>query len=340
MENTRLPREQVGGDGDEVFIAEAIQETPLRAPTLEEAITPRRPRVARPVVLFLLTCLSTFWVGATLWRPHIYGLLPGDDVLMPFRRAAAAHWQEGLIYMACLVGILLAHELGHYIATLLYRVPASLPHFIPMPLGPFGTMGAVIAMDGRRADRKQIFDIGIAGPLAGLAICIPVVVIGVLKLDLSQPASGGIMLDLPYVVKLFLEWTRPEVYSLLLQQGGVWLSQLNPFFMAGWFGLVVTAINMAPVSQLDGGHVIYTLFGRRSRWIARGFVLAAIVYVVFASAYVWSVMLLLVVLMGVDHPPTANDRAPLGAGRILLGAASLAIPLLCFPPRMLMFMGL
>jgi hypothetical protein len=339
MENTRLPREEVHAEGEDVYVAEAVQEAPVRAPTLEEAITPRRPRVARPVVLFLLTCLSTFWVGATLWRPHIYRMFPGDDVLMPFRRAATAHWQEGLIYMVCLTSILLAHEFGHYIATLIYRVPASLPHFIPFPLGPFGTMGAVIAMDGRRADRKQIFDIGIAGPLAGLAVCVPVVLIGVMKLDFTQSGSGGILLDLPYALQLFLEWVQPQGYALFERQGGVWISQLNPFFMAGWFGLLVTAINMAPVSQLDGGHVIYTLFGPRSRWIARGFVLAAVVYVVFASAYIWSVMLFLVVLMGVDHPPTANDAAPLGRARVVLGAVSLAIPILCFPPRMITLMG-
>ncbi len=341
MENTHPShREMRSATGEDVYIAQTVEESPLRAPTLEEAITPRRPRYVRPIILFLLTCLSTFWVGATLWRPSLYGYFPGDDPFMPFRRAAVTNWEEGLIYMVCLIGILLAHEMGHYVATVIYRVPASLPHFIPFPLGPFGTMGAVIAMDGRRADRRQIFDIGLAGPLAGLAICLPVALIGLLTLDFDRPQAGGAVLDLPYVLVLALDWLRPDSYEAYRQQGGVWVAQLNPYFMAGWFGLLVTAINMAPVSQLDGGHVIYTLFGPRGRWIARGFILFAVLYVVFASAYVWTVMLLLVTLMGIDHPPTANDRVPLGLGRAVLGAASLAIPFLCLPPRLITLVGM
>jgi membrane-associated protease RseP (regulator of RpoE activity) len=346
---SRAAQEEPGlSAGEDVYLAEPVG-APLRRPTLEEAITPRKPRVVRPVILFLLTCLSTFWVGATLWRPNLYfvnpetwpqGAFPGDEGFMPLRRAVVANWEEGLVYMLCVIGILLAHEMGHYVATLIYRVPASLPHFIPFPIQLFGTMGAVIAMDGRRADRKQIFDIGIAGPLAGLAICIPVAFIGAAKLDFDQPQSGGYVLDLPYLMVLFLSWTQPESLAGYQEQGGVWVSQLNPYFMAGWFGLVVTAINMAPVSQLDGGHVIYTLFGPKAKWIARAFVLFAVTYIVFAGAYVWAVMLFLVVLMGVDHPPTANDQAKLGWGRIVLGLASLSIPFLCFPPRMLTFVGM
>jgi membrane-associated protease RseP (regulator of RpoE activity) len=342
MESRTAHEESSLSAGEDVYIAETV-ETPLRPPTLEEAITPRKPRIARPLVLFVLTCLSTFFVGATLWRPNLYwpqGYFPGDDWLMPFRRAVLANWEEGLIYMLCVISILLAHEMGHYVATLFYRVPASLPHFIPFPVQLFGTMGAVIAMDGRRADRRQIFDIGIAGPLAGLAICIPVALVGAAKLDFAEPQSGGAVLDLPYLIVLFLSWTQPESLASYQEQGGVWVSQLNPYFMAGWFGLVVTAINMAPVSQLDGGHVIYTLFGPKARWLARSFVIFAVIYIVFAGAYVWAVMLFLIVLMGVDHPPTANDQAPLGWGRIILGLASLTIPFLCFPPRMLTFVGM
>jgi hypothetical protein len=170
-----------------------------------------------------------------------------------------------------------------------------------------------------------------------------VALVGVVQLDFHQPASGGAVLDLPYFLVLALDWLRPAGDGALESyqaQGGVWISQLNPYFMAGWFGLLVTAINMAPVSQLDGGHVVYTLFGPRGRWIGRAFILFAVLYVVFASAYFWSVMLLLVILMGVDHPPTANDQAPLGPGRILLGAASLAIPIFCFPPKLFTLVGL
>jgi membrane-associated protease RseP (regulator of RpoE activity) len=102
--------------------------------------------------------------------------------------------------------------------------------------------------------------------------------------------------------------------------------------MAGWVGLLITGLNMWPVSQLDGGHVVYALFGRRAHWIARGFVFAAILFVVLGDAMLWAPMLILVILMGTDHPRTANDNVPLSTGRRILGGISLLIPLLCFPP--------
>jgi hypothetical protein len=347
MENTQSSRENLtSAEPEDVYVAEAVTDRTTVERVAEVVLTPRRPRLVRPIILFLLTCLSTFWVGSTLWRPSLFGALPSsvapgaNDLFMPFRRAAVSHWEEGLIYMLCLIGILLAHEMGHYVATLIYRVPASLPHFIPFPLGPFGTMGAVIAMDGRQANRRQIFDIGLAGPLAGLAVCVPVAMVGVWQLDFNQPRAGGAMLDLPLILVWALQAMHPTGYEAFREQGGVWVSQLNPYFMAGWFGLLVTAINMAPVSQLDGGHVVYTLFGPRGRWIARGFVLFAVIYIVFANAYFWSVMLLLVILMGVDHPPTADDAVPLGRARVLLGAASLSIPILCLPPKLITLVGM
>ena len=104
--------------------------------------------------------------------------------------------------------------------------------------------------------------------------------------------------------------------------------------MAGWVGLLITGLNMLPVSQLDGGHVIYTLFGRRAHWIARGFMLAALgLFILFPPARTWLVMWFLVLLIGVDHPPTRDDTVKLGWFRTLLGVASLSIPLLCFPPQ-------
>ena len=102
--------------------------------------------------------------------------------------------------------------------------------------------------------------------------------------------------------------------------------------MAGWVGLLITGLNMLPVSQLDGGHITYALFGKRAHLIARGVVMIAVVFVVAANAYMWSLMLILLLILGVDHPPTSNDRAPLGLARRLLGLTSLAIPIFCFPP--------
>jgi len=274
--------------------------------------------------LFVATCLSAFWVGVTQWS-----VAPAYP---PIRQAILAHWQDGLLYMGCLIGILLAHEMGHFIMTLVYRVPASFPYFIPFPFSPIGTMGAVIGMDGMEADRKEIFDIGLAGPLAGLVVALPVMWIGVTHLDLTQPAYGAYAVDVPWGVRLVFHWLQPTGY---VPGKLIWCSQLNAYFIAGWVGLLVTGLNMLPVSQLDGGHVTYSLFGRGAHWIARGFILIAIAYIVIGQQWNWVIMLLLVLFIGPDHPPTRNDNVPIGRVRYFLGCVSLAIPVLCFAPKLM-----
>jgi membrane-associated protease RseP (regulator of RpoE activity) len=298
---------------------------------------PRRRRVLLPVVLLLATCLSTFYVGSIQWYPAIAIWMsddPADSLLT--RNMMLAHWRDGLIYMACLIGILLAHEMGHFVATLIYRIPASFPFVIPMPLLPLGTFGAVIGMDGKKADRKQTFDIGIAGPLAGLVICIPVVIWGTLQLDFTKPAFGVYALHNPLLVDLLLYFQKPPGY---VPGRGIAMSQLNPFFMAGWVGLLITGLNMLPVSQLDGGHVVYTMFGKRAHWVARIFMLLAIVYLTYSvlvdGQAQWILMVGLILFVGVDHPPTRDDSVPIGWFRYVLGWASLLIPLLCFSPKAL-----
>jgi len=298
----------------------------------------RRRRKKLPLILFLITCVSTFWAGAVGWLPIFY-LDQWYTTLdaMPIRRAIVSHWQDGLIYMACVLAILLTHEMGHFLATLRYGIPASLPFFIPFPISPVGTMGAVIGMDGRQADRKEMFDIGLAGPLAGLAVALPILLVGIHHLDLSTPGHGSFRLDLPLIVRSVLVAHPPPGYEMgAADANQIWCSHLNPYFMAGWVGLLITGLNMLPVSQLDGGHVIYALFGRRSRWVARGFMVIAIAYMIATGTWDrWVLMVLLIFLIGTGHPPTRDDTAKLGWLRVALGLASLAIPLLCFPPQVL-----
>ena len=313
-------------------------DAPLESPVRTSAVQPSHPvltedhlrkprrRIALPVLLFVLTCASTFWAGATGWQ--LGGvMLPTPLSFFHFLEAGA---KNGLIYMGCLLGILFAHEMGHFIATVWHRVPASLPFFIPFPLSPFGTMGAVIGMDGRRADRKQIFDIGIAGPLAGLVVAIPVLILGVSKLDFKDH-YGTELYDNPLIV----DWLI-AIFHNGKAVDAIARSELNPYFMAGWVGLLITGLNMMPVSQLDGGHVTYTLFGRYAHIFARVFIVVAIVFVVFSDS-TWSVMLLLVILIGTDHPPTRDDSVPIGPIRMIIGYSSLLIPLLCFPTRGVIF---
>ena len=150
---------------------------------------------------------------------------------------------------------------------------------------------------------------------------VPLVCIG---LHTAAPATTQLF-GQPLLVKLLLPYLRPELPA------GTLLHE-NALYMAGWVGMLITGLNMMPVSQLDGGHIIYGLLGRRSRWIARAFLLTAMAAIVITDTYTWLVMLVLVTLLGADHPPTANDRVRIGPLRWLIGAASLAIPVLCFTP--------
>ena len=229
--------------------------------------------------------------------------------------------------MGALLAILLTHEMGHFVATLRYHIPASYPIFIPVPVHPVGTLGAVISMEGLRANRREIFDIGIAGPLAGLIVAVPIFWIGIQQLDLATP-TGGLMFHNPLLGKLMMSHLHPEWTDKTIG-----FNQLNPFFMAGWVGMLITGLNMLPVSQLDGGHTIYALFGRDAYKIARAFIIIAIVYVVLKleQAAIWTPMLILVILLGIHHPPTADDNVELDDFRWILGVASMAIPVLCFP---------
>ncbi len=291
---------------------------------------PQPRRIWLPAILFILTGLSTFWVGANSWLPlqiDYSGLWTGE--LTNMRQAIIAHWPEGLMYMFAVLLTLMLHEMGHFIATVYYRVPASFPFFLPFPFNPIGTLGAVIGMNGNLADRRQIFDIGIAGPLAGLVAAIPLMFIGIAQLDLTTEPLSGFGFRLPLIMHWVAEWSEVKGY---VAGEPVWINQLNPIFIAAWVGMLITGLNMMPVGQLDGGHITYTLFGKAAHLIARATIVFAIAFMVYHQNFMLIIMVLLVLLLGTNHPPTRDDSVPLGPFRWALGLASLAIPILCFPP--------
>ena len=305
---------------------------------------PRRRRVVLPIVLFTATCAATFWTGAVGWNPaeHIGGAQRAIAALQAHwgeetfgavwsrvHGGLLHDWRQGLIYMGAVLGILLTHEMGHFVMALRSRIPASLPFFIPMPILPFGTMGAVIGMQGSKADRRQLFDLGVAGPLAGLAVAMPLIWIGILQLDATvQPNTAGMPYPSPLIFRILIEWLQPKFAT----PGCLYANQFNPLLMAGWVGMLVTGLNTLPVSQLDGGHVGYALLGRRFNPFARALLVAVILYVVIFAQHIWVLMLVLVILIGVDHPPTADDRVRLGWPRRAIGWAAMTIPILCIPP--------
>jgi len=230
---------------------------------------------------------------------------------------------HGLIYSACVMTILGCHEAGHFFQARKYGVYASYPFFLPMPVPPIGTLGAVIAMDSRVGDRKALFDIGISGPLAGL---VPTLVFCVLGLQFGW--SRVAMKD-PVLALVSWEFGEPLLFKLAtrLTFGPLPAGSdvfLGPMAMAGWTGLLITALNLFPIGQLDGGHILYAILRRRAHGIATLLLVAAIVSTVVFKLYGWSLMLVLLVLMGPRHPPTADDNVPLGVGRIVLGWLTLA----------------
>ncbi len=226
-----------------------------------------------------------------------------------------------------LLAILLSHEMGHYVACRLYRVDATLPFFLPAPgLSMVGTLGAFIRIRSPIPNRRALFDIGVAGPLAGFVVCLPVLVLGVLEASLvpSDRARGGIFLGEPLLFQWLVALLRGPTSD------GMTLS-LGPLGLAAWFGLFVTALNLIPIGQLDGGHVTYALLRRKAwsiSWIGS--------WVCVALAYFgpnWIVWAILVRVLGRRHPPTLHDDAPAGRARLWVGVLSLVVFVLCFVPN-------
>lgn len=281
-----------------------------------------RRRIRLPLVLFALTCMSTFCTGAIWSDPFSSVERPGSLLL-----AIMTNANYGLAYMTAVMSILLAHEMGHFLQAVRYRTPASLPFFLPMPLTPLGTMGAVIALRSSQANRRELFDIGLTGPLAGLLLALPLAWIGIRTADVVPHGDLGLSFSDPLVFKFLVGWLRPE-----LPAQAHLVSPVNPLVMASWVGFFVTGLNMLPIGQLDGGHVTYALLGKRAHWLARLMVLVALVFIVIARQYGWSLMLGLVIFFGIRHPPTSNDRVELGRFRTVLGWVSLLIPIFCLTP--------
>ena len=297
--------------------AAASEQPPSAAPPPEE-----HRSFWLPLALFVATCLSTYWAAAVEADPAAFYSEPAS-LLAAFVNNAP----YGLAYMAAIMAILVAHEMGHFLQAVRYRLPVDWPLFLPMPVSPLGTLGAVILQRGRQANRKELFDVGLTGPLAGLLLALPLACIGIRSADAAPYEAGGVFFGDPLAFRLLVAWLRPDVTS-----ASQLISHANPLVMASWVGFFVTGLNMLPIGQLDGGHVTYALFGKRAHWLARLMVLGAAVFIIYTREYNWSLFLALTVFFGVNHPATADDRAEMERWRTILGWVSLAIPIFCLPP--------
>jgi membrane-associated protease RseP (regulator of RpoE activity) len=270
-------------------------------PLVSRLLSADRPRLN--VILLLLTCVSTFYAG----------YLPAE------------RFSDGLWYCGGIIAILFFHEMGHYLMCVRHGVRATLPFFIPFPLSPFGTLGAVIRMDSRMPNRRVLFDIGVAGPLAGLAVTIPAIYFGLKMSQIGIPPEAG---TISLGESLLFKWISllaigpvPEGHDTLL----------HPLAFAGWAGLFVTALNLLPIGQLDGGHILYALMGERSDSIYRVAIgLFALLCIVLYNG--WFLLVILLLWFGYRHPPTVEHFTPLDSKRRLIAYFTLMIFLLSFTP--------
>jgi membrane-associated protease RseP (regulator of RpoE activity) len=289
----------------------------------------RRPApVTRHVVLFILTVVSTTLAGVNFYASYASEL--GNVALNASMTSLILH---GTLYSFGVVGILGAHEFGHYFACRYYGVDASLPYFIPfwlpanLPLP--GTFGAVIRIRQPIATKRQFFDIGIAGPIAGFLVLVPLLVIGVslsrvvpLPSDFSGSELGEPLLF--HLVSTLFHGTPPPGQAI----------NYHPFAWAAWFGLLATALNLCPVSQLDGGHISYAVFGRVSTIISFVVTAAMVALTIYSGAYLlWTVLVVVMLyVMGPHHPRTSDEAEPLDPPRLVLAGFAAAILILSFTP--------
>ncbi len=273
--------------------------------------------VLLPAGLLLLTVFTTLWAGA--YQTNTNPLVGAWDFLV----SDPAALLNGIPFAATLLGILITHELGHYVLSRIHRVPTSLPLFVPGPPHFVGTFGAIIRMRGPVTDRRALFDIGVAGPIAGFVVAVFALVIGLrLSTVVSLQSSYGIHLGEPLLLQ-FVSWL---VIGPLPPTADV---VLHPVGFAAWFGLFITSLNLLPIGQLDGGHVAYALLGERQRSLA----VAAVPILLLFGWLGWKGWFLWVGLagmMGLAHPPVRNPHRQLGLGRRLVGWLALAIFVLTF----------
>jgi len=303
---------------------------------------PKRDRVSTNIILFVLTVFSVMLAGA---QPE--GPLPADfwGQLFALAKAIFTGWPFAL----SLLGILLSHELGHYFMSRYHKTPATLPYFIPFPFSPLGTMGAAIIMRGIPKNKRVLFDIGVAGPLAGLVVAIPILFLGLKLSSLGtiDPSPNGFIEgnSLLYLFAKFVVFGRLLPAPLEPQGILYWLQYfftgrpvpfggtdvfIHPVAFAGWAGILVTALNLIPAGTLDGGHVVYALFGNKARKAFPYIIgLLAVLGLFWSGWWIWALLLF---WLGRVHAEPLDQITTLDASRRGVAILTIIIFFLVFMP--------
>jgi len=275
------------------------------------------------IVLLLATFVTTLFAGANF---------AGVDLTAALRLASnTGDWLrlipamlEGVPFAFTLLFILGVHEMGHYVAARLHGVQVTLPYFIPMPFGLLGTLGAFIQMKSPVENRKSLFDVGLAGPLAGFVVAVPLMIVGLMQSEVASAAATEGRLGASLLMRWLMEVFAPHAANEAVS--------LSPIAIAAWFGLLVTAINLLPMGQLDGGHVAYAVLGKAARPVAfltfAG--LLALGFTVWSGWLMWAFFAL---LTGLGHAEPLNDVTPLDGGRKFMGLLTLGLFFLLITPK-------
>jgi len=287
----------------------------------------RREPKRRYIILFVLTLITTTLTGATFYGSFEFGFSERAPETISWVRLLT----HGLWYSIPVLAILGAHEFGHYFACVYYRVNASLPYFIPFPTLT-GTLGAVIRIRQPFPSKRALFDIGIAGPIAGFVVAVPTLLVGMMlsKVETIPASFRGAVTEFgePLLLKAFA-WL---VFGSVPDEQTI---NLHPLGFAAWFGMLATALNLFPIGQLDGGHISYAVFGRRSIVITLLSVasLAGLALFVSSSWIVWAVLTVAMLFaFGPRHPRVFDEEIPLDRGRMWLAVFALFMFIVCFTP--------
>jgi membrane-associated protease RseP (regulator of RpoE activity) len=311
-------------DGDFQFPQAGYSSEPFEPVYVPPRLGPRlQGRTWLHVLLFLLTLCTTTVMGGFHYLSFVSDF---DRAHVPFGlRAFLVH---GFWYSGTLLAILGAHEMGHYVFCRKYNVDASLPYFLPAPILT-GTLGAVIRIREAFPSRRVLFDIGVAGPIAGFVVLVPALFVGMTlsNITLSPTEGSGLNLGEPLLFQLAARLTfgvPPAGYTI----------NIHPMVFAAWFGMLATALNLLPFGQLDGGHITYATLGRASTPISIATVSGAIVMTFISVSWLFMTLMMvaMLVILGPRHPRVIDEHEPLGPGRRALAIVALALLVLCFTP--------
>ena len=287
----------------------------------------QRKSLAIAIILFVLTLISTLVVGAQYANSYAAGQTPDFEQIFSMYGTLLMHPQlllAGVPFAFTLIGILLAHELGHFFACRYYGISASYPYFLPAPTL-IGTLGAFIRIRSPIYNRKALFDVGLAGPVVGFLFAVPALAIAIFysKVIPFSATHGATVFGQPLVMRMLIRVLRPGI----LRQDLL----LHPVGRAAWVGLFATALNLLPGGQLDGGHILYSVASKYHKIITLGvaLVLIPLGYFFYPGWILWAILLLAI---GFRHPPLLNRWEKLDGSRLAWAAVAVLIFVLCFMP--------